>query len=109
MRTGDDWTACHAELERVCEIFNTKVGLRAKAAITQTDGGLGTARVVVDYTGGTAQLETTLERRARQDLEAGFGSAGFVYEAIEEGPDHRAWDLELAATSDVTPVQSTTN
>lgn len=93
----------------MCEIFNTKVGLRAKAAITQTDSGLGTARVVVDYTDGTAQQETSLERRARQDLEAGFGSAGFVYEAIEGSADHRAWDLKLIATSDATPAPTTTD
>jgi hypothetical protein len=62
------------------------MGQRAKAAITETDSGLGTARVVADYTGGTAQQEATFERRARQDLEAGFGSAGFPHIAIEGSP-----------------------
>lgn len=100
MRTGNDWRVCHAELVRVCDIFNQK-STRAKAAITATDSGMGTARVEVDYTGGAAQQETDLERRTRQDLEAGFGATGFVYNALDGGPDHRAWDLELAATSDL--------
>lgn len=100
MRTGEDWSTCHAELKRVCEIFNTKMGQRAMAAITNTDNGLGTARVEASYARGTAGQETSLERRARQDLEAGFGSAGFLHEPSNPAPDHRAWKLVLASTSD---------
>lgn len=45
-------------------------------------------------------MNADLERRARQDLEAGFLAAGFIHTIDEHSPDHKAWSLDLAATSE---------